>query len=207
MKLIVGLGNPDRRYRRTRHNVGWDVIDRMARRWEVTADQEDGWARVGTAKVGRQRILLAKPQTYVNRSGVAVADLLRRHRGKIEDLLVIADDLDLSLGRLRLRRRGSHGGHNGLRSIIEALGRDDFPRLRVGIGRPPAGVDPAEFVLTPFREDEDDVMQAALDRAADAVETVLREGLPAAMNRFNTRGPAHEGTDKDDARRVSPSGS
>jgi PTH1 family peptidyl-tRNA hydrolase len=206
MKLIVGLGNRDRRYRRTRHNVGWDVIDRMARRWGVTVDQEDGWAQVGSAKVGRNRILLAKPQTYVNRSGVAVADLLRRHRVKIGDLLVIADDLDLPLGRLRLRGGGSHGGHNGLRSIIEALGRDDFPRLRVGIGRPPAGVDPAEFVLTPFREDEDAVMQAALDRAADAVETVLREGLPTAMNRFNTRGPGNEGTDKA-ARRVSPSGS
>jgi PTH1 family peptidyl-tRNA hydrolase len=206
MKLIVGLGNRDRRYRRTRHNVGWDVIDRMARRWGVTVDQEDGWAQVGSAKVGRNRILLAKPQTYVNRSGVAVADLLRRHRVKIGDLLVIADDLDLPLGRLRLRGEGSHGGHNGLRSIIEALGRDDFPRLRVGIGRPPAGVDPAEFVLTPFREDEDAVMQGALDRAADAVETVLREGLPTAMNRFNTRGPGNEGTDKA-ARRVSPSGS
>ena len=206
MKLIVGLGNPDRRYRRTRHNVGWDVIERLARRWGVTLDQEDGWARVGSTKVGRHRILLAKPQTYVNRSGVAVADLLRRHRVRVEDLLVIADDLDLPSGRLRLRGAGSHGGHNGLRSIIEALGRDDFPRLRVGIGRPPAGVDPAEFVLTPFREDEDGVMQAALDRAADAVETVLREGLPAAMNRFNTRGRANEATDKG-TRRVSPSGS
>jgi PTH1 family peptidyl-tRNA hydrolase len=206
MKLIVGLGNPDRRYRRTRHNVGWDVIDRMARRWGVTVDQDDGWARVGTAKVGRHRLLLAKPQTYVNRSGVAVADLLRRHRVKVEDLLVIVDDLDLPLGRLRLRAGGSHGGHNGVRSIIEGLGRDDFPRLRVGIGRPPAGTDPAEFVLTPFREDEHDAMEAALDRATDAVETALREGLPAAMNRFNTRGPVNEGTEND-ARRVSPSGS
>ena len=206
MKLIVGLGNPDRPYRRTRHNVGWDVIDRMARRWGVTGDQEDGWARVGSTKVGRHGILLAKPQTYVNRSGVAVADLLRRHRVKIEGLLVIADDLDLPLGRLRLRGGGSHGGHNGLRSIIEALGRDDFPRLRVGIGRPPSGVDPAEFVLTPFRDDEDAPMQAALDRAADAVETLLREGLQVAMNRFNTRGPANDGAEKD-ARRVSPSGS
>lgn len=206
MKLIVGLGNPDRRYRRTRHNVGWDVIDRIARRWGVTVDDEDGWARVGVAKVGRHRIFLAKPQTFVNRSGVAVADLLRRHRGKVGDLLVITDDLDLPLGRLRLRGAGSHGGHNGLRSIIEALGRDDFPRLRVGIGRPPADVDPADFVLTPFRKDEDDAMQAALDRAAGAVETVLREGLQVAMTRFNPRGTANAGTEKD-ARHASPSGS
>jgi PTH1 family peptidyl-tRNA hydrolase len=206
MKLIVGLGNPDRRYRRTRHNVGWEVIDRTARRWGVTVGQEDGWARVGSAKIGRHRILLVKPQTYVNRSGTAVADLQRRHRVKVEDLLVIVDDLDLPPGRLRLRTGGSHGGHNGLRSIIEALGSDAFPRLRVGIGRPPEGVDPAEFVLTPFNDEEVGVMEGALDRAVDAVEVVVREGLQPAMTRFNTRVTANNRPDGD-VRRVSPPGS
>jgi PTH1 family peptidyl-tRNA hydrolase len=206
MKLIVGLGNPDRRYRRTRHNVGWEVIDRTARRWGVTVDQEDGWARAGSAKIGRHRILLVKPQTYVNRSGMAVADLQRRHRVKVEDLLVIVDDLDLPSGRLRLRIGGSHGGHNGLRSIIEALGSDAFPRLRVGIGRPPEGVDPAEFVLTPFSDEEVGVMEGALDRAVDAVEAVVREGLQPAMTRFNTRMTANNPPDGA-ARRVSPPGS
>lgn len=192
MKIIVGLGNPDRRYRHTRHNVGWEVIDRLARQWGVVVDNEEGWARVGQARRGRHRVLLAKPQTYVNRSGTAVADLVREHRAKADDLLVIVDDLDLPLGRLRLRGDGSHGGHNGLRSIIDALGRNNFPRLRVGIGRPPAGVDPADFVLTPFAPAEQDAMDATLDRAADAVEAFVTEGLSVAMTRFNARGALQE---------------
>jgi PTH1 family peptidyl-tRNA hydrolase len=187
MKLIIGLGNPDRRYRQTRHNVGWEVVDRLGRRLGVAVDQEDGWAIVGSGTVGRRRVLLAKPQTYVNLSGTAVADLRRRHRVKLEDLVVVVDDLDLPLGRLRLRPGGSHGGHNGLRSIIDALGSDAFPRLRVGIGRPPEGMDPAQFVLTPFTTEERAAMDPALERAAEAIETVVREGLQAAMNRFNAK--------------------
>jgi len=187
MKLIIGLGNPDRRYRHTRHNVGCEVIDRVGRRLGIAVDQDDGWATVGAGTVGRRRVLLAKPQTYVNLSGTAVADLRRRHRVKIEDLVVVVDDLDLPLGRLRLRPGGSHGGHNGLRSIIDALGSDAFPRLRVGIGRPPEGMDPAQFVLTPFTAEERATMDPALERAAEAIETVIREGLQAAMNRFNAK--------------------
>ena len=187
MKLIVGLGNPDRRYRHTRHNVGWEVIDRVGRRLGIAVDQEDGWATVGGGAVGRRRVLLAKPQTYVNLSGSAVADLRRRHRVKLEDLVVVVDDLDLPLGRLRLRPGGSHSGHNGLRSIIDALRSDAFPRLRVGIGRPPEGMDPAQFVLTPFTAEERATMDPALERAAEAIETVIREGLQAAMNRFNAK--------------------
>jgi len=187
MKLIIGLGNPDRRYRHTRHNVGWEVIDRVGRRLGIAVDQEDGWATIGGGTVGRRRVLLAKPQTYVNLSGTAVADLRRRHRVKLEDLVVVVDDLDLPLGRLRLRPGGSHGGHNGLRSIVDALGSDAFSRLRVGIGRPPEGMDPAQFVLTPFTAEERATMDPALERAAEAIETVIREGLQAAMNRFNAR--------------------
>jgi len=187
MKLIIGLGNPDRRYRHTRHNVGWEVIDRVGRRLGIAVDQDDGWATVGAGTVGRRRVLLAKPQTYVNLSGTAVADLRRRHRVKLEDLVVVVDDLDLPLGRLRLRPGGSHGGHNGLRSIVDALGSDAFSRLRVGIGRPPEGMDPAQFVLTPFTAEERATMDPALERAAEAIETVIREGLQAAMNRFNAR--------------------
>ncbi|TMI77206.1 MAG: aminoacyl-tRNA hydrolase [Bacillati bacterium ANGP1] len=187
MKLIIGLGNPDRRYRHTRHNVGWEVIDRVGRRLGIAVDQEDGWATIGGGTVGRRRVLLAKPQTYVNLSGTAVADLRRRHRVKLEDLVVVVDDLDLPLGRLRLRPGGSHGGHNGLRSIVDALGSDAFSRLRVGIGRPPEGMVPAQFVLTPFTAEERATMDPALERAAEAIETVIREGLQAAMNRFNAR--------------------
>src|SRR5438132_6301150 len=149
MNLITGLANPSPRYRTPRHNVGWEVIDRLAHRLGIAVNQEDGWATVGSGTVARRRVLLAKPKTYVNLSGTAVADLRRRHRAKLADLLVVVDDLDLPLGRLRLRPGGSHGGHNGLRSIIDALESDSFPRLRVGIGRPPAGVDPAGSGVAP----------------------------------------------------------
>src|SRR2546426_6751465 len=154
MKLIIGLGNPDRRYRHTRHNVGWEVIDRVGRRLGIAVDQEDGWATVGGGAVGRRRVLLAKPQTYVNLSGSAVADLRRRLRVKLEDLVVVVDDLDLPLGRLRLRPGGSHGGHNRRSSNADAPGGDAFSPWRVGRGRPPGGTDPAQIVLTPLTTEE-----------------------------------------------------
>jgi PTH1 family peptidyl-tRNA hydrolase len=191
MKLIVGLGNPGRRYRATRHNVGWEVIDRLARRWRTVVTVEDGWSLVGRAAVEGRRVLLAKPQTYVNVSGVAVADLRRRHRIPVEDLYVVVDDLDLPLGRIRMRARGTHGGHNGLRSVIEALGSEEFPRLRIGIGRPPEGVEPAEFVLTRVSDDERPVLDAALHRAVEALEVAVTEGPAAAMNRSNKPGTGH----------------
>jgi PTH1 family peptidyl-tRNA hydrolase len=146
---------------------------------------EDGWSLVGRASVDGRRVLLAKPQTYVNVSGVAVADLRRRHRVPVADIFLVVDDLDLPLGRIRLRARGTHGGHNGLRAVIEALGSEEFPRLRIGIGRPPDGVEPAEFVLTRVSAPEQPIVDAALDRAADALEVAVTDGVDAAMNRFN----------------------
>ncbi len=165
--------------------MGWEIIDRLARRWSTTVRVEEGWSLVGRARVDGRHVLLAKPQTYVNVSGTAVADLKRRHRVGVEDLFLIVDDLDLPLGRIRLRTRGTHGGHNGVRSVIEALGSEEFPRLRVGIGRPPGGVDPAEFVLTRVGDVERPMFEAALDRAADALDLAVREGSTVAMNRFN----------------------
>lgn len=188
MKLIVGLGNPGRRYRGTRHNVGWDVIARLAGRAGIRVNEDEGFAEVGRGTIGTSRVLLARPYTYMNVSGEAVRDLRRRHRLRPEDILIIVDDIDLPLSRLRLRAGGSAGGHNGLKSIIDALGTTEFPRLRVGIGRPPRGVDPADFVLTRFTTEEQPMAHEALERAADAVETAVTEGLPAAMNRFNARG-------------------
>jgi len=188
MKLIVGLGNPGRRYRETRHNVGWEVISRLARRARIAVDEEDGFSDVGRGSIGGTRVILARPQTYVNVSGEAVRDLRRHHRLRPQDIIVVVDDLDLPLGRLRLRASGSAGGHNGLKSIIEALGTTEFPRLRVGIGRPAEGVDPADHVLTRFTSDEQAVVDAALDRAAEAIETAIAEGIETAMNRFNPGG-------------------
>ena len=186
MKLIVGLGNPGRRYQGTRHNIGARVIDTLARRHHV-ALREEGWADVGALTLDGARVLLARPQTYVNVSGTAVADLRRRHRLPRENLLVAFDDLDLPVGQIRLRAKGGHGGHNGMRSIIEALGSEEFARLRVGIARPPEGVDPADYVLSRFSKEEQAQLDEAVKRAADAVEAFVRRGIEAAMSASNLR--------------------
>jgi len=186
MKLIVGLGNPGRRYQGTRHNVGARVIEALARRHSV-ALREEGWAEAGTLRLDGRRAILARPQTYVNVSGTAVADLRRRHRVPLEHLLVIYDDLDLPVGQVRVRAQGSAGGHNGMRSIIEALGERTFPRLRIGIGRPPGGIDPADYVLSRFSAAEAPAVDVTVDRGADAVELFIRRGIEAAMNAFNLR--------------------
>jgi PTH1 family peptidyl-tRNA hydrolase len=186
MLLIVGLGNPGRRYRGTRHNVGREVVQHLADRLGVRLE-EDGWARTARARVDGVTVVLAVPETYMNVSGQAVRDLLRRGRRRPGDLLVVHDDLDIPLGHVRLRPGDGAGGHNGIRSIIAELGTGMFPRLRIGVGRPPAGVDPAEFVLDRFTPEERRVVDEAVARAAEAAVTAAREGLPAAMNRYNAR--------------------
>lgn len=188
MKLVIGLGNPGRRYRGTRHNVGAEVVSRLAERVDVDIDEEDGFSTVGHGAIDGTRVLLAIPQTYVNVSGAAVRDLRRRHRVASKDTFVVVDDLDLPVGRIRLRAKGSAGGHNGLKSIIEALGTTEFPRLRVGVGRPPEGVDPADFVLTRYQPAERNELDAVLNRAAEALEVAIRDGVETAMNRFNYNG-------------------
>lgn len=188
--MVVGLGNPGRRYRGTRHNIGHEVLDLVAQRHRVAIDTDDGWAEIGSGTIGGQRVILARPGTYVNVSGEAVVDLRRRHRVALEHLLVVFDDLDLPLGAVRLRPMGSHGGHNGLRSIIEALGTTGFPRMRVGIGRPPVGVDPADFVLERPTRAERAQLDAAIERAAEGVTLWITDGIEAAMRYCNPRRPA-----------------
>lgn len=187
MRLIVGLGNPGRRYRGTRHNIGWEVLDLIARSHGISIDTDEGWAEVGRGTIAGQAVLLARPQTYVNVSGAAVADVRRRHRVAPPDLLVIVDDLDLPVGAVRAREKGSHGGHNGLRSIIEALGTAEFPRIRVGIGRPLPGVDPADFVLERPPAGERALLDAAVARAAEGAAVWAAEGVQAAMRHCNPR--------------------
>jgi PTH1 family peptidyl-tRNA hydrolase len=191
MMVVVGLGNPGRRYAGTRHNVGHAVVHLLAEslgvRWE-----DAGWAKTARGRVKGATLLLATPVTYMNVSGQAVGDLLRRRRRHAGDLLVAYDDMDLPVGRLRLRPGNGAGGHNGVQSIIEELGTGAFPRLRIGIGRPPAGVDPAEFVLERFRAEEQPPIDEAVKRAAEAVIVVATQGLPAAMNRYNRH--ASDGT-------------
>jgi PTH1 family peptidyl-tRNA hydrolase len=183
--LVVGLGNPGERYRRTRHNVGFMAVDVLAARAGVKKGREEGEAWVAEAEVGGEPVLLVKPLTFMNRSGAAVEPLLSSRGAVSADLVVVVDDLALELGTLRVRERGSHGGHNGLRSLIDVLGSDEFPRVRVGIRKGELPAEMADYVLSPFPEEDVLVVQEVVGWAADAVTCLIGEGAAAAMNRFN----------------------
>jgi PTH1 family peptidyl-tRNA hydrolase len=184
--LIVGLGNPGEVYARTRHNVGFRCLQVLARRHGLAFRRKKHRARLAEGKIAGRDVILARPYTYMNRSGSAVAGLCRWLKLPPQRLLVIYDDLDLPLGTTRIRGRGGAAGHKGIRSIIKLLGTQDFPRLRIGIGRSEdPGEDPVDFVLKPFDPEQEVIIQGALDRAADAVECFLSEGLDLAMSRFN----------------------
>jgi PTH1 family peptidyl-tRNA hydrolase len=187
LRLVVGLGNPGARYRRTRHNVGYLVVDELAARAGVGKGREEWDAWVAQASLAGTDVVLAKPLGFMNRSGVAVERLAARLQLTPVDLLVVLDDLALELGSLRIRERGSHGGHNGLRSLIEVLGTDDFARVRVGIRKGDAPDDLADYVLSDFPQEDVLVVQESVGRAAEAVECMIREGAPAAMNRYNRK--------------------
>ena len=184
MKLVVGLGNPGGKYADTRHNVGWMVLDRMADRsgWSGRAKTRDA-AATARGRIGELDVMLVKPLTFMNDSGVAVRKILSRERVKLEDILVVVDDFALPFGRLRLRPSGTAGGHNGLRSIIGELGTQEFARLRVGIGEPRR--DAVDHVLSRFAPEESRLLPALLDAAADAVESWGQLGPAAAANRWN----------------------
>ena len=187
MKAIVGLGNPGARYKGTRHNVGWQVVDLLAQRWGAGKSSKARHAEVAKTALEGEDLLLLKPLTYMNDSGKAVRALVEKDHIPLEGIIVIYDDLDLAFGRLRLRAGGSSGGHNGIKSIQQHVAGKpgDFPRIKVGIGRPPAGVDPIDHVLTTFTPDEKPVILDAIERAAGAVECWVQEGIEAAMNKFN----------------------
>ena len=214
MKLIIGLGNPGKPYEKNRHNVGFQVAELLAARHGLRFDVKQGKTKValGTIQlvsvplssvsqaeapdqagqiqpaVQTIRVAIAKPQTFMNLSGQGVGDLARFYKVEPSDVLVIFDDLDLPLGVLRLRASGGSGGHNGVRSIIAALGSDEFPRLRIGIDRPPGRMDPAAYVLQDFSRQQEEVMVQVRDQAVAACEHWLAFGITSAMNVFNTRG-------------------
>jgi PTH1 family peptidyl-tRNA hydrolase len=185
--LIIGLGNPGRAYVSNRHNVGWRIADRFvdAHGWRFNKKQNDALVAIGSA--GGVRVIVAKPQTFMNLSGRAVQPLAHFYKVPLDRLLVIFDDLDLPFGVLRLREKGGAGGHNGMRSIIDRLGNNDFPRLRVGIGRPPGRMDPAAFVLRDFDAVEEAELDEICDRAVQAIDAFIAEGVGAAMNKFNSQ--------------------
>jgi PTH1 family peptidyl-tRNA hydrolase len=187
VKLIVGLGNPGLRYARTRHNVGFDTVDVFAARRGWSFDARRHRSLIASGQVGPEKVLLAKPQTYMNDSGGAVGELLRFYKlDPASDLLVVCDDLDLPLARIRLRLRGAAGGQHGLESIIRHLGTTNFARLKIGIGRPVHGRDEnVDFLLSMPRGDERIALDAAIECAADAVQVWLAEGPEVAMNQFN----------------------
>ncbi len=184
IKLIVGLGNPGARYANSRHNIGFLIADRFARAHELDFVRKRFNAQIAEGSIAGQRILLAKPQTFMNSSGDAVGKLFAFYKIAPHDLLVIYDDLDLPLGKMRLRSRGSSGGHHGMESIIARVGTSDFPRLRVGIGRPNPDAD-IDHVLGSFDADERAVMDDTVARAVDAIDVWLEQGITMAMNKFN----------------------
>jgi len=188
MKLIVGLGNPGVKYAGNRHNIGFQSVDRLAETHGLRFNRLQHKARVATGNIGDQRVVLAKPLTYMNLSGQAVVPLLHGYKIPQSNLLVLYDDLDLPLGTIRIRPNGGSGGHKGMQSIIQQLGSEDFPRLRIGIGRPPSGWDSADYVLSNFTPDEQSLLPGIYDRVIAAVETWIREGITVAMNRFNNQG-------------------
>lgn len=186
MKVVVGLGNPGPEYDATRHNVGWWVADRLAHDWGLGAFRRDGRILQTEGTVGEERVRLVKPLTYMNRSGQALASLARLETFDPErDLLVVVDDAALEVGRVRFRPRGGPGGHNGLKSVSGALRSNEYARLRIGVGKKPDGVDLSDWVLSEMPEEEEDVVVALLPELTEAVEVWVREGVDAAMNRFN----------------------
>jgi len=202
LKLIVGLGNPGPRYVYNRHNIGFQCVDLFSQRHKIDINKMqmkartgDGWVQKRTLpldivsgalpQMQRQKVLLVKPLTYMNLSGEAVGQLMRYYDVDPEDLIVVHDDLDLDSGKLRLRSNGGSGGQNGIKSIIQHLGTPDFARARVGIGRPPGRMDPANYVLKNFTEDEESDFGPLRQTILDALEYWLFEGIDAAMNRYN----------------------
>ncbi len=184
--LIVGLGNPGREYRYNRHNVGFMLLDRIVERHRLIAfTRRQGKALITTGTLGDSGLILAKPQTFMNLSGEAVSPLLRFYNLPLERLLVCFDDIDLPVGTLRLRAEGGSSGQGGMQSIIQQLGTENFPRLRLGVGRPPGSKAAANYVLKDLRGEELEIMNSTLDKAAEAVECFVKEGLMTAMNRFN----------------------
>jgi PTH1 family peptidyl-tRNA hydrolase len=187
VKVIVGLGNPGGPYQWTRHNIGFQVLDRLAEEGHISLSHKQFKAHYGKGFVHSRDVLLVKPLTFMNLSGLAVKRILNYYKAGPEDLIVIHDDLDLPFGALRIKRWGGDGGHQGVRSIIDSTGGNNFLRLKVGIGRPPRGMDPADYVLRFFDEPERRQLDEVLSRAAECLVVMISEGVETAMNRFQKK--------------------
>ncbi len=189
MKIIVGLGNPGIQYRMSRHNIGFQVVDRLSKINHIAIRTKRFKSLYGTGQIECQHVVLVKPTTFMNLSGEAVRKATEFFHSRLEDLIVVHDDLDLPFGRLRFKRSGGDGGHQGVRSIIERMGAHNFLRLKVGIGRPPKGMDSADYVLDDFDGTEQSHLDQILSQAADSLKVAISEGLEKAMNRFQKKSP------------------
>jgi len=183
--LLAGLGNPGREYENTRHNIGFAVIQNLSRKWGIDINRYRFKSLTGDGEYNGMRVALVLPQTFMNNSGTAISSFMRFYKLDPGNLLVIHDDLDLPFGSIRLRKSGGSAGQKGMQSIIEKLGTSEFPRLRVGIGRPPGRMDAVDYVLKKFKRADQNLLNQVLDHSADAIETYLEQGIEKAMTRFN----------------------
>lgn len=184
---IVGLGNPGRQYEETKHNVGFHVIDKLAKKYDIEVNKFKNKAFVGDGTIKGKRVLLVKPQTYMNLSGESVREIVNFYKIPQERFVVIFDDTSLPCGSVRIREKGSHGGHNGIRNIIDQMGTDEFNRIKVGIGEKPSGWDLADYVLAKFNPDDLPMMEQGMDKAVQGVELMLSRGIKEAANRVNQK--------------------
>lgn len=189
MFVIAGLGNPGKKYEKTRHNMGFLVVDRIAEKCGISVKKMKHRALVGEGRISGRRALLVKPQTYMNLSGESIREIVDYYDAELEDVIVIYDDFDLEIGSIRVRKKGSAGSHNGMKSVISHLGSGDFPRVRIGIGKS-GNLDWKDFVIGKVSSQEKDVISEAVDKAADAVLCILEKGIDRAMNEYNVKAKA-----------------
>ena len=185
MYIIVGLGNPGKKYEHTRHNAGFDVLDILAEEYDIKIDKIKHKALIGEGRIGSEKVVLVKPQTYMNLSGESVQSVFQFYKVDMDHLIVVYDDIDLDIGKLRIRKKGSAGSHNGMKSIIKCLGSQDFPRIRVGVSKPEPNRDLADFVLSRVPKDQSDDMRSGLEKAVKTVEEIIRTDIDLAMNKYN----------------------
>ena len=187
MKLIIGLGNPGTEYARTRHNVGFEAVDTLAKTYNISVNKSKFRGLFGEGFIGGDKAILVKPQTYMNLSGEAVTSFVSWYKVQAKDILVIYDDVSLAPGKLRIRQKGSAGGHNGIKSIIQHLGTDEFQRIKIGIGEKPQGWDLADYVLSRFSNPEMKLMDAIMEDVAGATQMIIEKGIQEAMNAYNPK--------------------
>lgn len=187
MFVVVGLGNPGKAYEKTRHNVGFDTIDILASRNNIKINKIKFKSVYGEGFIGNEKVMLVKPQTFMNNSGITVKEIYDYYKIPIENIIVIVDDIDIDFASIRIKRKGSSGTHNGLKSIIYLLENDNFPRVKIGIGKKQQNQDLADFVLSRFSKEERELIEEAIILAAESVETIIKEGIDIAMNKFNNK--------------------